>query len=128
MLFEQVSNQIRVEVEPTYVEDQSDPKRSIWYFSYHVKITNEGKTPVQLQSRHWIIIDAIGRVEEVDGPGVVGLQPLIPPGEMFEYSSYCPLPTPTGTMRGTYVMTDPKGQELNVSIPLFVLAEPGHYH
>lgn len=128
MLFEQTSNQIRVEVEPAYVEDQSDPKRSIWYFSYYVRITNEGDTPVQLRSRHWIIIDALGRVEEVDGPGVVGLQPLIPPGQAFEYSSYCPLPTPTGTMRGSYLMTDPKGHEITVNIPLFVLAEPSHYH
>lgn len=108
--------------------DQSDPKRSIWYFSYHIKITNEGDAPVQLKSRHWIIIDALGRVEEVDGPGVVGLQPLIPPGQVFEYSSYCPLPTPTGTMRGNYLMTDQKGHEITVNIPLFVLAEPGHYH
>jgi ApaG protein len=128
MLFEQVSNEIKVEVEPTYVKDQSDPKASVWYFSYHVKITNQSDKPVQLRSRHWIIIDAIGRVEEVEGSGVVGLQPLIPPGEMFEYSSYCPLPTPTGTMRGNYLMTDPKGQEINVSIPLFILAEPSHYH
>ncbi len=128
MLFEQVSNNIKVEVAPTYVEDQSDPKRSIWYFSYHVKITNQGDLPVQLRTRHWIIIDAIGRVEEVEGPGVVGLQPLIPPGQVFEYSSYCPLPTPTGTMRGTYTMTDPKGIEFKVNIPLFVLAEPSHYH
>jgi ApaG protein len=127
-MFEQVSNQIKVEVLPSFVQDQSDPRRSIWYFSYHVKITNESETPVQLMSRHWIIIDALGRVEEVEGTGVVGLQPTIPPGQIFEYSSFCPLPTPTGTMRGSYLMTDPRGQEMKVSIPLFVLAEPGHYH
>ncbi len=127
-VFEEISNQIKVEVAPKYVEDQSDPKRSIWYFSYYVRITNESQTPVQLMTRHWIIIDAIGRVEEVEGSGVVGLQPLIPPGQVFEYSSYCPLPTPTGTMRGSFMMTDPKGQEIKVIIPLFVLAEPSHYH
>lgn len=127
-MFEQVSHMIRVEVIPTYIPDQSDPKRSIWYFSYHVRITNEGETPVQLRTRHWIIMDSMGRVEEVNGPGVVGLQPLIPPGQVFEYSSFCPLPTPTGTMRGTYKMTDPKGHEIDVTIPTFVLAEPGHYH
>jgi ApaG protein len=83
---------------------------------------------VQLLSRHWVITDGYGQIEEVRGPGVIGEQPVLRPGEFFEYSSFCPLATPTGSMRGTYRMIDDAGVELEIVIPDFLLAEPGHFH
>lgn len=127
-MFEKSSNKIKVEVHPQYVKEQSDPTRGIYYFSYRVTITNMGEDSVQLLRRHWIIVDGSGHVEEVEGSGVVGLQPVILPGQVFEYSSFCPLPTPTGTMKGSYFMSMENGSELQVEIPLFVLCEPSYYH
>lgn len=127
-MFEAVTQNIRVEVRPAYVHGQSDPANGYYFFSYHVRIHNEGDRPIQLISRHWIITDADGGVEEVRGPGVVGLQPTLGPGEMFEYSSFCPLATPTGRMQGTYQMVDSRGQNIDVTIPAFILSEPNHYH
>lgn len=127
-MFEETSNGIKILVEPSYVEDQSKPEQSLYLFAYKVRIENKGRNTVQLKSRHWIITDANGQVEEVEGPGVVGQQPTLGPGEAFEYESFCPLTTPTGSMQGSYFMTDKDGEELKVKIPYFVLAEPGHYH
>ncbi len=93
-------------------------------FGYHVTVRNEGSEPVQLVSRHWIITDATGRVEEIRGPGVIGEQPVIQPGRSFEYRSGCPLPTAMGTMHGTYQMVTQKGERFDATIAPFTLAEP----
>jgi ApaG protein len=119
---------IKVEVQPSYVREQSDPAQSYYYFSYKVRISNQGESPVQLVRRHWVIKDAFGQMEEVTGEGVVGMQPTLKPGDVFEYSSFCPLSTPTGSMQGKYYMRGPKGEEIEVEIPLFILSEPNHYH
>ena len=95
---------IRVRVRCHYLAQQSQPEQGRWLFAYTIRISNEGEHPAQLLSRHWIIEDAEGHIEEVEGPGVVGCQPKLAPGESFEYTSYCPLPTPTGRMRGSYEM------------------------
>ena len=127
-MFEATTHQIRVKVIPAYVQDQSDPVANRYFFSYTVEIENLGAKSVQLVSRHWIITDGLGQVEEVTGPGVVGQQPTLQPGEKFQYSSFCPLTTPTGTMQGSYQMVDGNGQRLEVQIPEFLLVEPSHYH
>jgi ApaG protein len=127
-MFEAITHGIRIQVEPAYVRDQSNPRENYYYFSYKVRISNVSERRVQLLSRHWIITDAYGKVEEVMGPGVIGQQPTIKPGESFEYSSFCPLATPTGSMKGTYLMMDAKGEQLEIEIPAFVLTEPNHYH
>src|ERR1700682_6320296 len=101
---EAVTNGIRVEVMSQHSVENSRPLVDEWVFQYTVRITNQGTETVQLLSRHWIITDALDHVEEVRGPGVVGEQPVLAPGESFKYSSWCPLKTPTGTMRGTYQM------------------------
>src|SRR3954463_14608744 len=107
---------VRIEIEPGYLEHQSDPRSGIWMFSYHVQISNLGGDTVQLLSRHWVITDATGRVEEVHGPGVVGEQPVIKPGGHFEYTSGCPLPTPMGTMHGSYQMVTQRGERFDAVI------------
>jgi ApaG protein len=115
---------VRVQVAPRFLEDQSDPRAGIWAFAYHVRVSNEGTLPVQLVSRHWVITDATGRVEEVRGPGVVGQQPTLAPGESFVYTSGCPLPTAMGTMHGSYRMRLPDGEAFDAAIEPFTLAEP----
>ena len=121
---EAVTRGIRVHVEPQHDPGRSRPAEKMWFFLYTVTVRNEGTETVQLVSRHWIITDENNRVEEVQGPGVVGEQPVLSPGESFEYTSGCPLPTPTGTMRGTYQMVGPDGDEFDVEIAPFVLSEP----
>lgn len=125
---EAVTNNVRVEVESHYAPDRSQPFENRWFFHYTVRITNEGDETVQLLSRHWVITDGTGRVEEVRGPGVVGEQPVLAPGESFEYTSGCPLKTSTGTMRGTYQMVTEDGNHFDVEIGLFSLAEPYTVH
>jgi len=127
-MFQAVTNDIMIQVEPTYVRDQSNPSQGYYFFSYKVRISNGSRGAVQLVSRHWIITDGFGQVEEVVGPGVIGQQPKLQPGESFEYSSFCPLNTPTGSMQGKYVMLDGQGTQFEVSIPMFILCEPAHYH
>lgn len=127
-MFESRSHNIRVQVRPEYVPQQSHPDGQVFCFAYHVTIQNESSEPVQLLSRHWIIQDGLGRLQEVRGAGVVGLTPTIQPGETFNYSSFCPLPTPVGSMRGSYLMRAQSGAEFDAEIPLFILAEPSHYH
>jgi ApaG protein len=119
---------VRVTVRSRYVPEQSAPERDHWLFAYTVRITNEGDTTVQLVSRHWIITDAEGHVEEVRGPGVVGEQPTLAPGESFEYTSACPLGTPFGTMHGTYRMVTVDGDQFDAAIAPFTLAEPHTLH
>jgi ApaG protein len=125
---EAVTNNVRVEVESQYAADQSQPFQSHWFFYYTVRITNEGEDTVQLLSRHWIIADALGHTEEVKGPGVVGEQPVLTPGESFQYTSGCPLKTSTGVMRGTYQMVTEGGDHFDVEIAPFALHEPYTVH
>ena len=115
---------ILVQVESRYIPERSQPMQSRWFFAYRIRITNQGQEVVQLISRHWIIADANGRVEEVVGPGVVGEQPVLRPGESFEYSSFCPLETPFGTMHGTYQMTTEDGESFDADIAQFELSQP----
>jgi ApaG protein len=115
---------IRVNVRSSYVADQSVPQARRYVFAYTVRIANEGSEPAQLRTRHWIITDAAGKVEEVQGPGVVGKQPFLRPGEHFEYTSGCVLQTPRGEMRGTYQMHRPDGRGFDAVIAPFLLALP----
>ena len=121
---EAITRGVRVRVQSRYVPEQSDPARGEWFFAYTIVITNEGETTVQLLTRHWIITDASGQVEEVRGPGVVGAQPVLRTGESFEYTSACPLRTPFGTMRGTYQMVLQTGETFDAEIAPFKLHTP----
>ena len=123
--YEETTAGIRVCVIPQYLDDQSDPRDNHFVWAYEITITNEGKDTVQLRDRYWHITDATGHVEEVAGPGVVGEQPVLNPGDTFSYTSGCPLPTPSGIMRGHYTMADERGGSFNVSIPPFSLDLPG---
>jgi ApaG protein len=125
---EAVTNNVRVEVESQYATELSQPFQSHWVFLYTVRITNEGEDTVQLLSRHWIITDATGHREDVKGPGVVGEQPVLVPGESFQYTSQCPLTTSTGVMRGTYQMATADGSHFDVEIAPFALHEPYTVH
>jgi len=111
-----------------YAPDHSHPPSSRWFFLYTVNITNESDRTVQLVTRHWIIIDATGRQEEVRGPGVVGQQPVIEPGQSFQYTSGCPLTSPYGTMRGRYEMVTADGERFDAEIAPFTLRGPYTVH
>lgn len=121
---EAVTRGVRVRVRSKYHADRSRPADNEWFFSYTIQIGNEGDRPVRLLTRHWIITDANGEVQEVRGPGVVGQQPVLPPGQSFEYTSFCPLSTPFGTMHGTYRMVADGGEEFDAEIAPFALGEP----
>ncbi len=123
-MYEQQTRQIRVVVKPFYLEDQSSPDENHFVWAYHVKIENIGRETVQLRNRYWRITDAFGRVQEVRGPGVVGEQPILHPGEHFEYTSGTPLQTPSGIMVGTYQMESAAGEFFDVAIPAFSLDSP----
>ena len=125
---EAITNTVRVEVESQFVPERSQPFEHLWHFMYTVRITNEGDDAVQLISRHWIITDATGHTQEVRGPGVVGEQPLLNPGESFQYSSNCELTTSTGVMKGTYQMVTEDGDHFDVEIAPFALHEPYTVH
>ena len=114
-------NEFLVQVQPAYLPEQSAPAAGVYVFSYTITVTNTGEVPAQLIARHWIITNELGHVEEVKGLGVVGRQPLLQPGESFEYSSGCQLRTPSGTMRGTYLCVSHEGETFECEIPLFVL-------
>jgi ApaG protein len=116
-----ITHDIRVEVLSQYSPENSRPSEDLWVFQYTIRITNQGKDAVQLLSRHWIITDALDHTEEVRGPGVVGEQPVLDPGESFQYSSWCPLKTPTGMMRGTYQMVGAGGKRFDIRIAPFGL-------
>jgi len=121
---EAVTRGVRVRVQARYDPGRSSPQQSQWFFLYTVQISNESPVTVQLLSRHWIITDATGRVEEVRGPGVVGEQPVLASGQSFEYTSGCPLTTPFGSMHGTYQMVTTEGKRFDVEIAGFTLSEP----
>lgn len=116
---------VRVIVAPRYLPEQSDPAERRYLFAYHVAIRNQGEVAVQLLTRHWIITNGEGRVEDVRGPGVVGYQPRLEPGQAFEYTSGCPLDTPVGTMHGSFEMVLDGGEHFDAEIKPFRLAVPG---
>jgi ApaG protein len=122
--YESVTRGIKVSVVPAFIEDQSDPDEGDFLWSYAITIENRGAETVQLLSRYWHITDGLGRVQEVHGPGVVGAQPVLEPGQSFEYTSGCPLPTPSGAMAGRYQMRASSGEAFEVEIPAFLLESP----
>jgi ApaG protein len=122
--FEAVTGGITVRVSVNYLAEQSEPRHGRWFWSYHIRIENDGDATVQLLTRHWIITDGRGEVAEVMGDGVVGDQPMIDPGESYDYVSGCPLQTPTGSMEGSYGMVDADGEPFDVAIPVFPLHAP----
>lgn len=119
---------IRVHVTARYSPERSQPAGQKWFFVYTVTISNEGDESVQLLTRHWIVTDGSGQVEEFRGPGVVGKHPTLAPGESFEYTSGCPLGTPFGIMEGTYQMVSESGAHFDVKIAPFTLSEPYTVH
>jgi len=123
-MYSAVSNNIKVTVRPKYLAERSEPDEDRYFWSYTIEIANDGDRTVQLTHRHWQITDANGHREEVRGPGVVGEQPKLKPGDAFSYTSGCPLRTPSGLMVGTYRMVDESGQAFDVSIPAFSLDSP----
>lgn len=123
-MYAKTTRSIKVVVKPYYLEDQSSPDENHFVWAYHVRIENQGGETVQLRRRHWHITDASGRIQEVRGPGVVGEQPVLGPGESFEYTSGTPLATPSGIMVGSYEMELPNGECFAVAIPAFSLDSP----
>ena len=122
--YELETRRIRVAVRPAYLDDQSSPEDDRYVWSYTVTIENRGKEPVQLLSRTWNIMDGTGRMQEIRGPGVVGAQPVIGPGESFQYTSGCPLETASGSMSGRYQMMSASGESFEAEIPAFLLESP----
>ena len=120
-----VAHQIRIDVETAYLDEQSDPKERRYVFSYTITIRNEGTVPARLMTRHWVITDANGKVQEVRGDGVVGEQPHLKPGQGFRYSSGAVLETPVGAMQGSYQMVTDDGLRFDAPIAAFRLAMPG---
>lgn len=124
-----ITNGIVVEVQSFFVPEHSDVDADSYFFSYRIRIENKSEMPVQLVNRRWVIVDGHGHTEEVRGAGVIGQQPKLKPGEAFEYESFCPLTTPTGTMRGSYEMVClESGRAFDAEIPEFFLVEPGSFH
>ncbi len=123
-----VTRGVRIEVTTEYDPSRSFPEHNRWFYLYTVEISNDGSETVQLVSRHWIITDASGHVEEVKGPGVVGESPVLEEGESFEYTSGCPLSTPYGSMHGTYQMVTADGDRFDAMIGEFVLGQPQSLH
>ena len=123
-MYSATTRNIQVTVQPTYLVEQSAPAENHYVWAYHIRIDNAGRAPVQLLSRFWQITDALGRVLEVRGPGVVGEQPMIPPGGSYEYTSGTPLKTPSGIMVGTYQMETKDGERFEVAVPAFSLDSP----
>jgi ApaG protein len=120
--------QINITIETAFIPDQSDEAQNRYVFSYTITIANTGSVPAQLISRHWLITDAADQVQEVRGLGVVGVQPFLRPGEQFQYTSGCILPTPTGTMHGCYQMVGEDGSQFETPIPKFTLSMPRVLH
>ena len=119
-----MKNNIEILTSPDYLPDRSDPIKSYYFFSYQIKILNRSVETIQLLSRYWHIVDGQGRAEDIYGPGVVGKTPILKPNDLFEYTSFCPLPTPLGFMEGSYRMLDESGKEFDVPIERFQLVAP----
>ena len=120
-MYEKVTRDICINVRPFFLAEQSEPERNHFVWAYRVSISNQGEETVQLINRHWRITDKLGRMQEVKGPGVVGQQPVLKPGESYDYTSGCPLQTPSGIMAGDYEMTTLDGKRFLVEIPAFSL-------
>ena len=123
-LSDAVTENVKVEVLSQYSKENSKPTQGQWVFEYTVRITNLGTETIQLVSRHWIITDGTDQVREVQGPGVVGEQPTLKPGEAFRYASGCPLPTPSGSMVGEFEMLTDEGERFEIEVPAFSLDLP----
>jgi ApaG protein len=123
-MYSETTRSIKVTVQPFYLEQHSDPVNNHYVWAYQVRIENEGPETVQLRSRHWRITDALGRLQEVRGPGVVGEQPVLKPGQSFEYTSSCPLTTSSGFMVGDYEMETSGGETFLIRVPAFSLDFP----
>jgi ApaG protein len=119
-----ITRGIRVQATSFYDADRSSPQENYYFFAYQVRISNVGSETAQLMSREWVITDANGEVQKVQGPGVVGEQPVLQPGEAFEYTSFCPLTTPVGAMQGSYRMMAANGESFDATIDPFSLAVP----
>ena len=119
-----VTRGVRVRARSQFVPERSAPDRDFYFFAYRIVIANEGDETVQLLARHWIITDGNGKTQEVKGPGVVGQQPVLAPGEHYAYTSACPLPTPVGTMHGSYQMVTDEGEHFDARVAPFGLALP----
>ena len=124
-MYTSTTSDVTVTVEPQYLDHESQPEQNLWVWAYTVRIENKGRETVQLRTRHWKITDALGRTQEVRGPGVVGEQPVLKPGESFVYTSGTPLPTPSGIMTGSYSMESTGGRLFDIAIPAFSLDSPG---
>ena len=123
-MYSEITRDIQVTVEPNFVESESSPDERRFFWAYTIEIANLGAEVVQLRARHWQITDANGRTEEVRGPGVVGKQPVLKPGEKFSYTSGCPLTTPSGIMVGSYQMQTDTGEAFEIQVPAFSLDLP----
>ena len=123
-MYTATTRNITVKVQPQFLAEQSDPVSDQYVWLYTINIENGGTEAVQLLNRHWIITNAVGHVEEVQGPGVVGEQPVLQPGDSFQYTSGCPLRTPSGMMVGTYEMVGPGDERFDIDIPAFSLDSP----
>lgn len=121
---EAVTNGLIVSVESEFIPERSNPDQPLFFFAYHITIRNEGDHPLTLKNRYWHITDAAGQVEEVRGPGVVGYQPRLEKGQSFQYTSFCPLRTEFGIMKGTYEMVWDDGETFDAEIPAFQLVTP----
>lgn len=123
-MYSETTRSIKITVKPVYLDDRSSPAENHFVWAYHVRIENQGGDTVQLRNRYWRITDSLGRVQEVRGAGVVGEQPVLKPGESYEYTSGTPLPTPSGIMVGAYQMEAANGERFDVNIPAFSLDSP----
>ncbi|MEM1377302.1 MAG: Co2+/Mg2+ efflux protein ApaG [Pseudomonadota bacterium] len=123
-MYRETTNGIEVTVRPEFLDEESDPGSSRWFWAYTVIVANHSDQTVQLLARYWQITNALGQVEEVRGPGVIGEQPILEPGDSFQYTSGCPLNTPSGTMVGRYTMQDQNSERFTVNIPGFSLDLP----
>tara|TARA_Y100000815_G_C12924068_1_gene342817 strand:- start:97 stop:489 length:393 start_codon:yes stop_codon:yes gene_type:complete len=123
-MYTATTRNITVRVQPQFLAEQSDPVSDQYVWLYTINIENGGTEAVQLLNRHWIITNAVGHVEEVQGPGVIGEQPVLQPGDSFQYTSGCPLRTPSGMMVGTYEMVGPGDERFDIDIPAFSLDSP----
>jgi len=122
--YQATTHDITVRVSVSFLADQSEPEKDRWFWAYHIRIENHGQGPTQLISRRWIITDGRGDRHRVEGEGVIGAQPMIMPGDCYDYVSGCPLDTPMGAMEGSYRMVDDEGEGFDVRIPRFDLVGP----
>ena len=124
IMYQQMTNSVEITVQPFYLDEQSEPDENHYVWGYHVTIHNQSGLTVRLLNRYWRITDGLGKIQEVRGPGVVGEQPILAPGESFEYTSGCPLSTPSGFMAGYYEMEVDGGERFEAEIPTFSLDDP----